>query len=450
MKDKANVLPLGEVVEIVGGGTPSKRNPKFYGGSIPWATVRDMNVDELARTEHSITESGLEASSAKVIPAGDIVIATRVGLGKVCRLKQDTAINQDLRGLLPKSNRPLDRKYLFYWYKSISEKVVAAGTGATVQGVKLPFIKSLPIPLPPLEEQRRIVAVLDEAFEGLDRARAHAEANLENAREFFLSALREVFRNESRKWETNLPPDPVNVAATHAREEKSRKGTQTGGRAATLRPILGPYSLSVLDKSVRPRRGWKWTRLTDLARLESGHTPSRKHPEYWGGDVPWIGIKDARDHHGQIIEATLENTNVLGISNSSARVLPPDTVCLSRTASVGYVTVMGCAMATSQDFVNWICGEALSPEFLKFLLLAQGDEIRRFASGSVHQTIYYPEVKAFNICHPPVSVQREICTSLECIYRESAELAGSFEAKLRDLDDLRQSLLQRAFAGELT
>ena len=102
-----------------------------------------MNVDELVKTEHSITEAGLAASSAKVIPAGEVVIATRVGLGKVCRLKRDTAINQDLRGLLPKGDCPLDRKYLFYWYKSISENVVAAGTGATVQGVKLPFLKWL-------------------------------------------------------------------------------------------------------------------------------------------------------------------------------------------------------------------------------------------------------------------------------------------------------------------
>ena len=317
-------------------------------------------------------------------------------------------------------------------------------------GINRNDVYTLSIPLPPLEEQRRIVAVLDEAFEGLERARAHTEANLETARGFFRIALREVFRNDSGKWETSLPPDPISLTTNRSRQETYKGGTQTGGRVATLRPITGPYSLSVLDMSVQTRGGWKWARLADLARLESGHTPSRKHPEYWGGDVPWIGIKDARGHHGEIIESTLENTNDLGISNSSARILPPDTVCLSRTASVGYVTMMGRAMATSQDFVNWVCGDALLPEFLMFLLLAQGEEFRRFSSGSVHQTIYYPEVKAFNICHPPISVQREICISLKCIAQESTKLVDWFEAKLRDLDNLRQSLLQRAFAGELT
>lgn len=189
--------------------------------------------------------------------------------------------------------------------------------------------------------------------------------------------------------------------------------------------------------------------MTDLARLESGHTPSRKHPEYWGGEVPWIGIKDARDHHGGTINETLENTNALGIANSSARILPKDTVCLSRTASVGYVTVMGREMATSQDFVNWVCGPVLIPQFLKLLLLAQDDDIRRFASGSVHQTIYFPEVKAFHICHPPVTVQREICSYLDGIRQESERLISNYEQKVSDLGDLRQSLLERAFAGEL-
>ena len=208
--------------------------------------------------------------------------------------------------------------------------------------------------------------------------------------------------------------------------------------------------MTVLRPNLHSRKGWSWSQLTELARLESGHTPSRKHPEYWGGDLPWIGIKDARDHHGGEVHETLENTNPLGIANSSARMLPARTVCLSRTASVGYVTIMGRDMATSQDFVNWICGAALLPEFLKLLLLAQGNDIRRFASGSVHQTIYFPEVKAFHICHPPVIVQQQICDAMEAVRERAAALIDLYQSKVEAIDALRQSLLQKAFAGELT
>lgn len=176
--------------------------------------------------------------------------------------------------------------------------------------------------------------------------------------------------------------------------------TVTGGRDATLAVIPGRFALSVGRPDLPAPSNWKWTRLADVARLESGHTPSRAKPEYWDGDVPWIGIRDATANHGRTLYDTNEHTNALGIANSSARILPADTVCLSRTASVGYVVMMGRPMATSQDFVNWVCGEHLNPHFLKYVLLAERDALHVFATGSVHQTIYFPEAKAFHICLP--------------------------------------------------
>jgi Type I restriction modification DNA specificity domain len=91
--------------------------------------------------------------------------------------------------------------------------------------------------------------------------------------------------------------------------------------------------------------------------LETGHTPSRRHPEWWGGDIPWIGIRDATENHVRTIVTTNQHTNELGIENSSARILPANTACLSRTASVGYVVVMRRPMATSQDFVPLWSGQ---------------------------------------------------------------------------------------------
>jgi len=179
--------------------------------------------------------------------------------------------------------------------------------------------------------------------------------------------------------------------------------------------IPGRYALSVGKPDREPPPGWRWTLLTDIARLETGHTPSRKRPEYWDGDVPWIGIRDATAAHGFTLHDTVEHTNQLGIENSSARVLPANTVCLSRTASVGYVVVMGRPMATSQDFVNWVCSDDLDFRFLKYVLLAERDSFHMFASGSVHQTIYFPEVKAFHICLPPIKEQRRIADVLSAL-----------------------------------
>jgi len=223
------------------------------------------------------------------------------------------------------------------------------------------------------------------------------------------------------------------------------KVTETGGRSATTRHIPPKHALAVGMPSTPAPKGWQWSALTNLARLESGHTPSRRHPEYWGGVIPWISIGDARAHDGQRIADTEEKTNELGIENSSARVLPANTVCLSRTASVGYVVVTARPMATSQDFVNWVCSKQLDHNFLKYLLIAEDEDLLRFASGSVHQTIYFPEVKAFHICHPPLAEQQRIVGLLDEAFEGLATAKANAEKNLQNARALFESHLQSVF-----
>jgi type I restriction enzyme, S subunit len=138
MKNGWPIKNLGDLCEMIGGGTPSKAVAEYYAGDIPWATVRDMSSDLITGTECKITQQAVENSATNVIPGGNVVIATRVGLGKVCLLNQDTAINQDLRGIVPANPKNLSVRYLFWWLKHTADAIVGAGKGATVQGVTLP------------------------------------------------------------------------------------------------------------------------------------------------------------------------------------------------------------------------------------------------------------------------------------------------------------------------
>ncbi|GAA3709751.1 restriction endonuclease subunit S [Gordonia hankookensis] len=184
--------------------------------------------------------------------------------------------------------------------------------------------------------------------------------------------------------------------------------TRTGGREATTAVIPGAGILSIGNPQTPAPDGYNWTPLSRVSRLESGHTPSRLHDEYWNDGIPWIGIKDATTYHGEIITSTFQKISQLGIENSSTRLLPEGTVCLSRTASVGYVVQMAVPMCTSQDFVNWVCGEELRPDYLRYALKAESDSIRRWATGSTHKTLYYPEAKAINLLMPSRGVQEAI------------------------------------------
>ncbi|MEU2406810.1 restriction endonuclease subunit S [Streptomyces rubiginosohelvolus] len=191
-----------------------------------------------------------------------------------------------------------------------------------------------------------------------------------------------------------------------------RADTRTGGREAAGGVIEGGGALAVGKPATATARGFSWVKLTDVARLESGHTPSRRQESYWNGGIPWVGIRDATSNHGRVITETAQNISQAGLENSSARLLPAGTVCLSRTASVGYVVVMGTPMATSQDFLNWVCGPAVSSSYLRYVLLAEQESVRRFSHGSTHQTVYYPEAKAFHVCLPGRGEQQAIADVL--------------------------------------
>lgn len=152
---------LGDVIKFRGGGTPRKDSPEYWSDEIPWATVKDFKGLYLSETQDSISADGLKSSSANLIPAGNVIIPTRMALGKAAINNIDLAINQDLRALIPQV--PLDPKYLLHSMLGLAGEIERQGAGATVKGITQDKLSALKIPFPPLEEQKRIAAILDAA-----------------------------------------------------------------------------------------------------------------------------------------------------------------------------------------------------------------------------------------------------------------------------------------------
>ena len=158
-----------------------------------------------------------------------------------------------------------------------------------------------------------------------------------------------------------------------------------------------------------------------------------------------MGVRDAGKNHGGTITDTTEHTNELGIDNSSARLLPAGTVCLSRGGTVGYVVMLGRQMATSQGFANWICGNELDPTFLKYLFLSEINALHRFSIGATIQTIYYPDLKAFHVCIPPLAEQQRIVGLLDDAFEGLATAKANAEKNLQNARALFESHLQSVF-----
>lgn len=251
---------------------------------------------------------------------------------------------------------------------------------------------------PPLPEQRRIAEILDKA----DALRAKRRSALAELDTLTQSIFLDMFGP--------LPYPPVTV-----------------GKAPDVAPV------------------GRWELLLDVARLATGHTPDRTRREYWDGGVPWITLTDIRRLDGRVALEATESISELGLANSAAVKLPPGTVCFSRTASVGFVTIMGQEMATSQDFVNWVCGPRLDSTYLMHALLGSRSRLREVSTGSTHKTIYFPTVEQFRVLVPPIELQRQFAVRSRAIDQMKSGMGRSLES----LDSLFSSLQHRAFRGEL-
>jgi|MTBAKSStandDraft_2_1061841.scaffolds.fasta_scaffold20997_2 type I restriction enzyme S subunit len=378
---------LGDVCDIIGGGTPSKANTAFYEGNIPWATVRDMNGETLKSTEFKITHDAVRQSSTNIIPKGNVIIATRVGLGKVCLVAQNTAINQDLRGIIPKNKNKIIETYLFWWLKSISHTIEAAGTGATVKGVKLPFVKSLQIPLPPLPEQKRIVAILDEAFTSIDTAKKNTEKNLKNARELFESHLNEVFTKKGEGWVEKRLGEECEILMG-----QSPVGTSYNTEGVGVPLINGPVEFGGTDpfsKTVASKYTTKPTKMCqegDLILCVRGSTTGRM--------------------------------NIAGQDS-----------CIGR----------GVAAIRSLRNQNWV------NHFINF----NREKIYSLGSGSTFPNVSNSVLEKIIIPLPPIEHREKIIKKIQQLVVNTNRLESIYQRKLTALDELKKSLLHQTFSGQL-
>jgi len=214
---------LGDLVDFLGGGTPRRDRPEYWGGDIPWASVKDLQSQSLETTMETITSEGLANSASHLIPEGTVIIASRVGLGKVAINQKPVAINQDLKALTPRTGN-LHPRYLLRFLHSKADYFERAGVGATVKGLTIADYQRLDIALPPMDEQERIVNLLDEADQ-LRKLRAQADSRT-NA---LIPALFHKMFGDPARNEMGWPIKPFGELANN--QDGRRKPVKASDRA---------------------------------------------------------------------------------------------------------------------------------------------------------------------------------------------------------------------------
>jgi type I restriction enzyme, S subunit len=195
------IIKLGDATRRIGGGTPSRKEPSYWGGDLPWFTVADLedidDIQELTTSREGITRKGLQKSAAKLVPAGSIVFSSRVVVGKVGIAKNELVTNQDFSSFVPINS--LNNDFLAYYLLKVKIDLREHQRGATIKGVTTKVLDFIDVPHPPLSEQRRIVARIKECIERveeIERLRAEAIAEVDYLAPSLYYAI-----EENNKWD---------------------------------------------------------------------------------------------------------------------------------------------------------------------------------------------------------------------------------------------------------
>jgi type I restriction enzyme, S subunit len=405
MREGWPIKNIGDVCDLMTGGTPSKSKAEYFeGGKINWLVSGDVNKKVVKDCDGRITQLGLENSNAKYLPVNSVMIALN-GQGKtrgtVALLKIKATCNQSLVSIYPKDVKQLMPEYLYANLHGRYEEIrkVTGDSGNDRRGLNMPLIRSIRLPIPPLPEQKRIVAILDEAFDGIDRAVANAEKNLANARELFENYLNNVFTEKGEGWEVK----------------------QWGELCHFVR---GPFGGS-LKKSMFKDKGY--------AVYEQKHA--------------------IHDHFNQLRYFIDENK-----FNEMKRfeVKPGDLIMSCSGVTLGKVAVIPDNIPKgiiNQALLKLTPNKLISVHYLKHWLRSKvfQDIIFKHSGGAAIPNV--PSVKTLKeifISLPSPKEQEGIVDNIESMLTETKRLESTYKQKLTALNELKQSLLQKAFSGELT
>ncbi|MCC8233085.1 restriction endonuclease subunit S [Enterobacter mori] len=442
------------LLTIIGGGTPSKAIPEYYQGDIPWMSVKDMNKHTLTDTIDHITNDAVENSSTNIIPAGTPIIATRMSLGKIVTASFDSAINQDLKALFLSSG--VERNFFIHWYRSQAQLIESLGTGTTVKGIRLEVLKALSINLPPFFEQKNIAEKLDTLLAQVDSTKARLERIPQILKRFRQAVLEEAVSGRlTENWRD------ASISEKSAEEllvtiSKTRKKNLTSG-ADSLATESKRYLAKIdahhfnIPDVILPV-GWKWT--TFLQSMEKVVDCHNKTAPYTEKGIYLIRTPDIRN--GII---SLKNTKYVNEDtyNFWSKRCPPRSgdIIFTREAPMGEAGIvpentrlcMGQRMMLLRPMQSYLSNKYV---LLNILSISFQARMLSQAIGTGVKHLRVADVESLMYPLPPLPEQHEIVRRVEQLFAYADTIEKQVNSALTRVNNLTQSILAKAFRGELT
>lgn len=388
------VKKLGEVVDFHRGLTYSKKDEVSYSDKI---VLRSGNIDiftsALDFSELKYLANNIQIPESKKVKKGSILICTangsKIHLGKIALIEKDYDYAfGGFMGLITPKER-MNPKFLFYILVSESYRtyIRALSDGVNINNLKFSDLSLFKIPFPPLSEQQYIVSILDKCFAAIDKAKANAEQNLKNAKELFECYLQGIFENNGQMWEEKKIGDVCEIIMGQSPKGNSYNSIGNGAPLINGPVEFGPDPFSKTIRSKFTTKPTKYCKEGDLILCVRGSTTGRM--------------------------------NIAGFD-----------ACIGRgVAAIRY--------AGNQDWINYFA-------------LSARQKIYSLGTGATFPNVSSEILKELKIPIPTFAEQGEIIYKLNTLRAETQKLETTYKKKITDLEDLKKSILRKAFNGELT
>jgi len=384
-------------LDLIGGGTPSTVNPDYWNGNIAWMTSAHITGREVINGQRHISNTGLENSAAQIVPKNNLLVATRVGIGKIAINRIDVAISQDLTGVIIDKNKAVP-DFLYWVLLKDERKLKSLAQGSTIKGILREDLGKIALILPPLREQSKIAEILST----VDHAIEKVEEAIEKTQRLKKGLMQELLT----------------------------KG-------------IGHKEFGHTEIGMIPS-GWKVKRIREIVSL-CQYGLSIKMTK--GGNYPIIKMDDIEN--GYVVPKKFNYVSVNNETYKKFGLLKGD-ILFNRTNSYELVGRTGIFLLDGEFvFASYLIrirakAEIADPLFLTFYLIFSGDRLRNFATRAVHQAnINAASLLRYKVAIPPLDEQKEIVRILVLFNKRLDTLRN----KKENLERVKKGLMEDLLTG---
>ena len=391
---------LGEIGEIISGGTPSTSNDNYWNGNISWITPADLsNYKEkyISRGKRNISIEGLENSSAKIICKGSVLFSSRAPIGYVVISEKEVTTNQGFKSISPYIEN--SEHYIYYFLLAEKENISLKASGTTFKELSGTEFGKIFIPLPPLSEQRRIVEKIEELLALVD----DLETNKIDLQSYIKQAKSKVLEMAIRGELVPQNPEDEPASVLLERIKKEQKSSKSKGKTTEHNTHYEEELLFNISEN------WVWCRLGEVCEIIMGQSPKSEN----------ISKKGKLEfHQGKIFFTSKYIQSSESYTNEITKIAPKNSVLICVRAPVGEVNITNRKLCIGRGLCSIVPLQEMSEIFVYYWTKILKEKFIQKATGSTFASISIDIIRNEIIPLPPLAEQHRIVEKIEEIFSE--------------------------------